>query len=215
MAGTGKPEKSRRYAGGAMRQPGRPPPGEELSIELVQRIQDGDRGAWDSLYRRYHDALLFTVRARLGPRLRSRLQSEDVLQSVIKDALGDLARFEPRGAGSLRRWLHACVENKIRARAAYHDAGPRGREEGMDANLDTIESQDAAEYYDMERYGRLESALTRLSEEMREAVILRAVEGLSTSEAAEALGKTPAATSKLYNRAVARLGTMISLDQLR
>lgn len=53
------------------------------------------------------------------PKLRSKLQSEDVLHSVIKDAMQDLAEFEPRGPGALDHWLHVCVLNKIRANPHY------------------------------------------------------------------------------------------------
>ena len=182
----------------------------ELSTELVRRIHAGDRAAWDGLYRRYHDALLFTVRARLGPRLRSCLQSEDVLQSVFEDALRDLERFEPRGPGSLRHWLHACVENKIRARADYHDAGLRGRVQSAGSRLDALDAGEDVDYFESERFGRLELALDRLPADMREVVILRAVEGLSNVETASLVGKTPEAASKLYNRALARLGGMIA-----
>lgn len=187
---------------------------DDLSVELARRIQGGDATAWEALYRRYHDALLFSVRARLGPRLRARLESEDVLQSVLEDALRDLARFEPRGPGSLRHWLHACVLNKIRARADYHAAGLRASERSAGSELVELPGDAAPlDYLEAERYGRLERALGLLPAEMREVVILRAVEELSTAEAAEVLKKSPEATSKLYNRALARLGGMVAPEE--
>ena len=51
---------------------GTDPTREDLSLELVQRIQAGDRSAWEALYLRYRDRLLFAIRCRLGPALRSR-----------------------------------------------------------------------------------------------------------------------------------------------
>lgn len=183
----------------------------ELSIELVQRIQAGDRGAWDRLYRRYHDELLFAIRSRLGRGLRGRLESEDILQSVVKDALRDLERFEPRGPGALQHYLHVCVLNKIRSKAQHFGAEKRaaGREvDGEDLEA-LAQGPDEPQYLDGARYERLEKAMAHLPEPMREAVLLRTVEGLDNEGAARVLERTPAATSKLYNRALARLGTLL------
>ena len=113
----------------------------DLSLELVRRIQAGDREAWDGLYLRYHDALLFAIRCRLGSRLRARLQSEDVLHSVIKDAMKDLARFEPRGAGALGHYLHVCVLNKITKVKTDMAAGLLNRACHSEAEMHYIEYQ--------------------------------------------------------------------------
>jgi RNA polymerase sigma-70 factor (ECF subfamily) len=181
----------------------------ELSVELVRRIHAGDSAAWERLYLRYHDPLLFAIRCRLGPRLRARVESEDILHSVIKDALRDLAHFEPRGPGSLAHYLHACVLNKIRGKAAHHAAAGRDRVEGLTETLLERLPQRAVgpEYLDGERFGDLERAMQRLEDVAREVVILRSIEGLSNDETARAIGRTPEATSKIYNRALARLGT--------
>jgi RNA polymerase sigma-70 factor (ECF subfamily) len=181
----------------------------DLSLELVRRIQAGDREAWERLYLRYHDALLFAIRSRLGSGLRAWLQSEDILQSVVKDALRDLERFEPRGPGSLAHYLHVCVLNKIRGKAATFGTEKRAGEQRLPGSvLDALpERSGEPRYLDGARYERLEAGLSQLPEPMREVVLLRSVEGLSNDEAAGVLAKTPAATSKLYNRALARLGT--------
>ncbi len=184
----------------------------DLSLELVRRIHGGDREAWDELYLRYHDVLLLAIRARLGSRLRARLESEDILHSVVKDALRDLERFEPRGPGALGHYLHVCVLNKIRSKAEFHGAERRSGEETLsDSLLARLPGSAANEprYLDGERFERLERALARLPENLREVVLLRTVEGLSNQEAAAVLGKTPEAASKLFNRALARLGSLV------
>jgi len=183
----------------------------DLSLELVRRIQAGEPEAWERLYRRYHDVLLFSIRSRLGRGLRAWLQSEDILQSVVKDALGDLERFEPRGPGSLEHFLHVCVLNKIRTKAAFYGARRRAGEERVPTSeLDELpRAAGEPRYLDGARYERLERGVAQLPDPMREVVLLRSVEGLGNEEAAVLLGKSPAATSKLYNRALARLGTLL------
>jgi RNA polymerase sigma factor (sigma-70 family) len=146
------------------------------------------------------------------------LQSEDILHSVVLDAFHDLGRFEYRGPKSLDHYLHVCVLNKIRSKAEHFGARKRSGDvplsESIAAGLRASADSEPA-YIDAERYERLERALAGLGEDMREVVLLRSVENLSNQEAAAALGKTPEATSKLYNRALARLGLRMGPAQGR
>lgn len=196
--------------------PGRQGASASASIELLRRIQAGDGAAWEDLYLAYRDRLLLSIRCRLGADLRSRIQSEDILQSVFKDVLGDLHGVEHRGPGSLDSYLHACVLNKIRNKSDFFGAKRRAGESPLtDSALDWLQAPRSPElgYLDRDRYDRLERAIAALPDDMREAILLRRVEGYSNQEAAAALGKSPDAASKIYNRALARLG--VSLQAAR
>jgi RNA polymerase sigma-70 factor (ECF subfamily) len=188
-------------------------PDPEISSDVIRRIQDGDRAAWDDLYHRYRDRLLLYIRCRIGRRLRSRLQSEDILQSVFKDAVVDLDRFVPEGKEALGRYLHVCVLNKIRSKVAYFDA----RKRSGDVPLLDDEVQKLADprsvdlgYHDSRLFDRLEECLETLPDSMREVILLRLFESRTNEDVATRLGKSPDATSKLYNRALARLGILMS-----
>ena len=187
-----------------------PPTG--LTHELVTRIQAGDQDAWNDLYRRYHDSLLFAVRCRLGPGLRRHLQSEDILQSVVLEAMIDLQDFRPTGPESLRHFLHVMVANKIRDRVDTFGAKKR---RGTVALTDSVMAgvpgyTGPPRYHDGERYERLEQCMTRLPEDMREVVLLRKVEGLTSREVAAVMKREDTAVRKLYSRALARLTSMMS-----
>lgn len=183
------------------------PPAESATLELVRRMQAGEAQAWSDLYRVYRDELLFFVRARMGPGLRAALQSEDVLQSVALEAFRELPRFEPRGEGSLRRFLHVLVLHKLRDLAdregAQKRAGGTGLTDELAAGL--VAPGDAALAYADPAYERLERAIARLPDEMREVLVLRRIEGRSSQEVAELLGKSDDAVRKLHSRALARL----------
>jgi RNA polymerase sigma-70 factor (ECF subfamily) len=187
--------------------------GLEDSSALVSRAQAGDSEAWEALYLRYHDPLLFAVRSRLGGALRERVTSEDILHSVVADVFSDIQRFEPRGAGSFGRWLSTCVLNKVRSKAEHFAAGKRA---GAVALTDSLASRLASKpvesprYVDAERWDTLEQSMEELEDAQRETVLLRTVEGLSNAEVALRLNRSPEATSKLYNRAIARLGARIA-----
>lgn len=191
------------------------PPDDRSTLEILGRIKDGDERGWESLYRRYHDELLFTVRRRLGAGLRGVLESEDVLQSVAIEALKALPRFEPRGSGSLRAFLNTLVLNKIRDRAdsfgAQKRAGAVALTDSVIARVD--EARGATPTYFDPAYERLERAMAALPEESRRVLTLRRVEGLSSKEAAERLGKSDAAVRKLYSRALAQLAVLAGRER--
>jgi RNA polymerase sigma-70 factor (ECF subfamily) len=183
------------------------PPDERETLDLLGRIRAGEDQAWSDLYARYRDEMLFTIRANLGARLRGALQSEDVLQSVALEAFLAVPRFEDRGAGSLRAFLNRLLIHKIRDRARHFGAAKRrGAVPLSEAMAEDVARDDAAApaYHD-ERYAELERGLSRLPDEMREVVVLRKIDGLSSKEAAERLGKSDAATRKLFSRAMAKL----------
>ncbi|MBI5361555.1 MAG: sigma-70 family RNA polymerase sigma factor [Planctomycetes bacterium] len=186
------------------------PMDESATRELVRRIQTGEEAAWTELYRLYKDELLFLTRARLGPKLRSALQSEDIVQSVALEAFRELQRFEVRGPGSLRRFLHGLVLNKIRDRADTYSAAKRAGAVALtDAHAESLAAREEASPYSDPGYERLERALAALPDEMREVILLRRIEELSSQEVAERLGKSDDAVRKLYSRALARLALLV------
>lgn len=191
--------------------PALPPP--EDSVDLVRRIQTGDGEAWERLYLRFRDRLLLSIRCRLGSHLRARLESEDILHSMFRDALSDLHRFTPQGPASVNRYLHACVLNKIRSKAEHYGALKRRGEVPLtDSMLAALPNAADSEprYSDFQTYDRLERALARLPDETREVILLRLVEDVPNQDVATAIGRSPEATSKLYQRGLARLAVLIS-----
>ena len=185
-------------------------PDESRTVELLDRIRGGDDEAWTELYRLHHDEMLFVIRRQLGTKLRSLLQSEDILQSVALEAFRDLPRFENRGPGSLRAFLHKLVVHKIRDRADYFGAQKRKQPVGLATGmLEDVASTEPPRFFDSERYERLERAIDVLPEDMREAILLRRFQGLTSREAAEQMGKTEEAMRKLYSRALARLTVVV------
>lgn len=185
------------------------------TLELFERLREGDSSAFGDLYRRYHDELLFAVRAHLGPRLRSRLESEDILQSVAADAFRALKGVRAETPEGLRHYLHAMIVNKIRGRADHFNAVKRDGDVPLTSAHAQQIAGDCAEpqYHDTERFGRLESALESLPDEMREVIVLRKVDGLPSRQVAVRMGRTDEAVRKLYSRAMARLTLRIGADE--
>lgn len=193
-----------------------------LTVDLVARVRGGDSAAFGELYQRYHDELLFAVRVHLGPELRAKLESEDILQSVVVDAFRALPRVRAETSEGLRHYLHTMVVNKIRGRAQHFDADRRAGDVPLTPSraaevpdpAQTRVDPDVGEprYNDSARYERLERALAALPEDMRRVILLRKIDGLASKEVALMLGKSDEAARKLYSRAMARLTILLGDD---
>lgn len=191
-------------------------PDDAGSRELLERLRAGDRGAGDELFRRHHDEMLFAIRARLGSKLRGAVQSQDVLQSVALEAFRDLRAFEHRGPDSFSAWLRRLVVTKIHDLADRWSAQKRdaGAMRGDSALLEVADRDDdrGAGYLDA-RYEQVERALALLPEDLREVLVLRRVEGLSSREVAERLGRSDAAVRQMHSRALARLALHVGRER--
>jgi len=82
--------------------------------ELVLLAKDGDETALGQLYRAHAERIRRIVRLRMGPELRSKLESMDLVQDVLMSALRDLSGFTYSGEGDFLRWLTGIAENQIR-----------------------------------------------------------------------------------------------------
>lgn len=181
------------------------------TLELFSRVRDGDSAAFGDLYRRYHDELLFAVRAHLGPALRARLESEDILQSVAVDAFRALSRIDVDSPDGLRRYLHVMVVNKIRGRADHFGAIKRAGDVPLTpSRAEGLHGEGEPRYHDAPRFERLERALGALPDDMREVIVLRKIDGLPSQQVATELGRSDAAVRKLYSRAMARLTLLLA-----
>lgn len=187
--------------------------------QLVSSAQGGDDEAVQQLFARYYPRLERIVRARLGPRLRARLEVEDVLQEAFLQAVLRLEEFEMRSESAFLDWLATIALNRIRKAAQRWSTEKRD-----DARLTSIDAQAddgvARRVRDLtarvtgpvtravrgERDAALEEALDELSEEHREVIVLRHMVGLSHAEIADRIGRpSESAAREFYRRARAKL----------
>lgn len=188
------------------------------SRELCERAVQGDDEAREALLGQHLASLRAFVRARLGDSLRARETSQDISQSVCREALEDLGRFEYRGEHSFRSWLFQLAENKLRDRGRYWSRDKRSSK--REANATTLEATDALgsgslctpsrQAVSREELERVESALVSLSEDQRTVIVLARLLGLPHAEIARRMGRTVLATRTLLSRSLARLATVLA-----
>ena len=189
------------------------------SQELVAQAQEGDASALDQLCGVYTERVRRIVRFRMGPELRSHLESMDLVQEALVGAVLDLDQFRYSNEGDFLRWLCRIVENTIRdhvdkAHAAKRDIRrqvPLDRVERplLDARLPVATTTPSVVFSLREDLDRLEKAMDRLKPEYREVIVLAKIEGLSCQEIAAKLGKSPAAVAQLLSRAIVAVTNLL------
>jgi len=171
-----------------------------LTLQLVRRAQAGDRDALQPLFERYYQRVLRIVRVRLGPPLRSRLDSGDIVQETFLAALQGFNRFELRDEAALIHWLSVLAENRIRDAADFHHADKRhpGREvplvlPGGSGSIHVDPASTGPGPADGVALGedvqRLEAALDGLPEDLREIILLRNYANMEWKAIAAKVGK--------------------------
>ncbi|MBK8097600.1 MAG: sigma-70 family RNA polymerase sigma factor [Planctomycetes bacterium] len=181
---------------------------------LVKAAGSRDRAAVESLLVQQLPTLRGWLRLRMGATLRARLTADDLVQSVAREALADLADFEWRGEAAFRHWLYARAQNKLLERARF--VGAEKRNPGREAELPADESQALLDCYanlctpsrglqSAEAMRRIEDAFDGLDEDYREAITLYRLCKMSYAEIAAKMQRSEGAVRNLVYRGLSRL----------
>jgi len=182
---------------------------------LVRSGLNGDEQALEALFA-WHTHSLYQVALRL---LGNREDAEDALQDGLLSAVRNLGRFE--GRSKFSTWLTRIVINAALMRLRSQRVRPTVSMEQEDPDLKSLtlgsRIPDPApnpeeNYAKKERLEILECGLSNLSAAQQSAVRLRDLEGLSTAEAARALGLSEGTLKSLLHRARGRLSTLVGAD---
>ncbi|MGC9971245.1 MAG: RNA polymerase sigma factor [Bryobacteraceae bacterium] len=177
------------------------------SFDLVQKVQGGDREAFSGLFRKYSRRLAVLIYYKLGEELRGSREVDDVLQETLLRAFRDIGQFHYRAPGSFLSWLSSIADHVIVDAARYE-----GRERRRPAELVPLsQGPEPADtktpsrlLAQKENVARLLERLDALPEDYRRAILLAKIEGLSTAELAERMGRSREAAALLLHRAVKR-----------
>jgi RNA polymerase sigma-70 factor (ECF subfamily) len=178
---------------------------------LLERAREGSSEALGALLSTCGARLLSLIRLRLGPRLRERVESRDILQTTLLKALESFGRFEGRETASLMAWLARIAENEVRDQADFH--GRQRRDAARQVPLEDAPESSLVERARSltsrialgQRMERLERALETLLPEQREVIVLRRLHEMSYPEIAARLGRSPDACRMLFARSMAAL----------
>jgi RNA polymerase sigma-70 factor, ECF subfamily len=173
----------------------------DADVADVQAAQR-DHAAFAALYRRYLGRVYGYCFYLLG----DHHDAEDATERIFLAALRAIDGFRHEGA-SFRAWLfriaHNEIANSLRQRGRRRTTTLEDGPEPMD-DVDPAGLVAAAE-----EAGQLRAAVSRLSDDRRQVVVLRFVDGLSAGEIGVVLGRSEGAVRVLQHRALRDLAAML------
>ncbi len=177
---------------------------------LLLQAREGSEPALNRLFEQCGERLLSLIRLRMGAKLRSRMESGDLLNATLLRAFRSFDSLEARNTPSLMAWLGRIAESEIRDEADRLNAQRRdaAKEVPLDSGVGELAAQLRSQTSRLvlsESRARLERAIEQLREEYREIILLRRYEELGFKEIGARLGKSPDACRMLLARAMTAL----------
>jgi len=172
-------------------------------IALVDLARGGDAEAFGQLYDHYHGSVYRFVYYRT----RSQTLAEDLTSETFLRALRNMGGFRWQGK-DFGAWLMTIARNLC---TDHFKAGRTRLEmttEDMGAHDDATEGPESAVLASLTNEVLLDG-LRQLSDEQRDCLIMRFLQGLSIAETAEVLGRSEGAVKQLQLRGVRNLAKLV------
>ena len=166
---------------------------EDTDLELVRRVQQGDRRAYDALVIRYQRR----IERLIGRMVRDADLVQDIAQETFIRAYRALPQF--RGESAFYTWLYRIAVNTAKKALMELGRSPvinestllAAREEEDETSARAAEPIDEATpeavLAGKEIARTVNEAIEALSVDLRQAIVLREIEGLSYEEIAEVM----------------------------
>ncbi|HEU4332893.1 MAG TPA: sigma-70 family RNA polymerase sigma factor [Candidatus Eisenbacteria bacterium] len=186
------------------------PPGSKLetTADLLGLIRGGDKAARDRLFGRIYKPLLRFAHGRLPARARDLTDTEDLVQVAMLRALDHIEAFDSRREGAFLAYLRSILMNLIRDEARRVKRRPEQDE--LPEDLATAGPTPLDEAVGREAMERYDAALERLTEEQREAVVLRVELGFTYAQIAEAMNLASTDSARMMvTRAIVRMSKLM------
>jgi RNA polymerase sigma-70 factor (ECF subfamily) len=167
------------------------------------RAAQRDRAAFGALYRRYVERVYGYCFYLLG----DHHDAEDATERTFLAALAAIDRFRDDGA-SFRAWLFRIAHNELanslrqrqRRRTTRLEDGPEPMADADPASMLGV----------AEEARRLRRAVSGLSDDRRQVIVLRFVDGLTAREIGVVLGRSEGAVRVLQHRALRDLAAVLA-----
>jgi len=185
---------------------------------VVQRCLDGDSGAWTELVKAHHRRVYSLCYRFTG----SPHDAEDLTQDVFLKVYGNLTAFDLT-RGSFQTWITTLTRNLLvdhfrrskQQRAT--DSMDAGWDEAGDLTLAMQLASDGPTQHDRaaqkEIAKMVQEALTRISPELREAVILRDLQDMDYKEIAQVLRIPEGTVKSRISRGRAELARLLDRNK--
>lgn len=182
------------------------------TVELIARAKNGDAEAVEAIFQRAVPPVLKWAHGRLPTSMRSKMDTEDLVQQAVLRAIPRLAHFEARDVGAMQAYLRQSVINEIRTvlrrvrRVQELDELHDNHESNEDSPLEVAIGN--------ETYDNYREALGVLRPSDRDLVLARVEAHWTNDQIADHFGyRTVNAARVAVIRALARLRTALDERQ--
>jgi RNA polymerase sigma-70 factor (ECF subfamily) len=197
------------------------------SRRLINRIRDGsDTAAMDRLFERHRASLKRVIHLRIDPRLRPRVDPDDIVQETHLEAVRRFPAYLDRPALPFRLWLRQIACDRLLMSRRHHVAAVRRSVERNVPLPERFSVQLAQQMFAREPHHadqidrrdlarRVRDAVTKLPDRNREILLMRNFEELSTGEVACVLELDPSTVRKRHGQALMRMPKRLIESGLR
>lgn len=171
---------------------------------ILERAQRGDAAAFSDLYRRYAGLILRFLVARLrDPEL-----AQDLTQEVFIRVLKAIGTFKYQGEKSFLSWMYAIASNVMISYLRRTKATMLSLEDEIEL-VDPAGQEAVSGIFNRVS---LQQAMSKLTDDQQQVLMLRFYGDLSNAEIARQLNKTEGAVKALQHRALQTLQQIIVRD---
>jgi RNA polymerase sigma-70 factor (ECF subfamily) len=169
--------------------------------ELIRRAQAYEPVAFGEIYERYYLGVYKYIYYRVG----DQALAEDLTMEVFVKSMEAIDGFSFRGV-PFSAWLYRIASNLVIDHFRRQPEQPElSLEEKLVAGVEhPMQALDSEFSHQV-----LQRALSELTDDQQQVIVLKFVDGLSNLEVAQVLGKTEGAVKSLQHRALASLGRVL------
>lgn len=196
--------------------------GESLVIRLLRDARAGDGAARDELFAQCRNYVALVARTQVESWMNAKVDASDLVQQTLLEAHRGFADFRGATEAEWLAWLRQILAHNTHdfIRRFRTDKRRVGREQRLDAPIDgpggslfhdppdggETPSQFIAQ---QEREIELANAISQLSDDHREVIVLRNLQRLSFNEVAERMQRSRPAVQMLWMRAIRKLEELL------
>lgn len=186
---------------------------------LFEALKQGNITAQGEILLRYQPWLKLLARLQIDTRFQGKFSDSDIVQQTLLEACRDLPKFRGQSEGELLAWLRQILAHVL-AHEIRRYQGTQQRDLDREVSLEQALAEESQRLGNMlaisgtspsahaaqrEEEVLLAAVLAKLSDDHREVILLRNMQGLSHEEVAERMGRSVGAVRMLWVRALAEV----------
>lgn len=188
---------------------------------LLARARSGDAAAREELFAKCRNYVNLVARAQVESWMRTKVDASDLVQQTLLEAYRGFQKFQGNSEGEWLAWLRQILSHNaqdfIRKMRTEKRGGAKeipletgNDSEGFFHDPAAADGTPSAIVSEREREIALADAISRLSPDHQEVIILRNLQRLPFDQVAERMSRSRPATQMLWMRAIQKLEQLMA-----